>query len=43
MWIIKLAWKNLWRNRSRTLISVAAVFFCSVTIHYRRKFETGSV
>ncbi|GAB2663302.1 ABC transporter permease [Flavihumibacter cheonanensis] len=27
MWIIKLAWKNLWRNRSRTLISVAAVFF----------------
>ncbi|MBE2230411.1 MAG: ABC transporter permease [Chitinophagaceae bacterium] len=27
MWILKLAWKNLWRNRSRTLITASAVFF----------------
>lgn len=26
-WLVALAWKNLWRNRSRTLISMAAVFF----------------
>jgi ABC-type lipoprotein release transport system permease subunit len=25
--LIKLAWKNLWRNRRRTLITVASVFF----------------
>ena len=30
MWIIKLAWKNLWRNRSRTMITVAAIFFAVI-------------
>lgn len=30
MWIIKMAWKNLWRNRSRTLITIAAIFFAVV-------------
>jgi ABC-type lipoprotein release transport system permease subunit len=30
MWLIKLAWKNLWRNRSRTLITVAAIFFAVI-------------
>ncbi|HEY0677268.1 MAG TPA: FtsX-like permease family protein [Chitinophagaceae bacterium] len=30
MWIIKLAWKNLWRNRSRTAITVAAIFFAVI-------------
>lgn len=27
MWLIRMAWLNLWRNRGRTLISMAAVFF----------------
>ena len=27
MYLVWLAWKNLWRNRSRTLITVSAVFF----------------
>jgi ABC-type lipoprotein release transport system permease subunit len=26
-WLFTLAWKNMWRNKSRTLISMAAVFF----------------
>lgn len=26
-WILKLAWKNMWRNRNRTLITMASVFF----------------
>ena len=30
MWILKMAWKNLWRNRSRTLITIAAIFFAVV-------------
>ena len=29
MWIVKLAWKNLWRNKGRTIITIAAIFFCS--------------
>ncbi len=27
MWLIKMAWKNMWRNRSRTIITMAAIFF----------------
>lgn len=27
MFILKLAWKNMWRNRNRTLITMAAIFF----------------
>lgn len=30
MWVLRLAWLNLWRNRNRTLISMAAVFFAVV-------------
>lgn len=30
MWLVKLAWKNLWRNRNRTFITMAAIFFAVV-------------
>ncbi|HSK14077.1 MAG TPA: ABC transporter permease, partial [Phnomibacter sp.] len=30
MWLVDLAWKNLWRNKSRTIITMAAVFFAVV-------------
>jgi len=30
MWILQLAWKNLWRNKSRTAITMAAVSFATV-------------
>lgn len=30
MWIFQLAWKNLWRNKSRTAITMAAVSFATV-------------
>ncbi|MGZ8557029.1 MAG: ABC transporter permease [Chitinophagaceae bacterium] len=30
MWLIKMAWKNMWRNRSRTMITMAAIFFAVI-------------
>lgn len=27
MWLIRLAWKNMWRNRHRTAIAMASIFF----------------
>jgi ABC-type lipoprotein release transport system permease subunit len=30
MWLIKMAWKNMWRNRSRTIITMAAIFFAVI-------------
>lgn len=30
MWLIKLAWKNMWRNRGRTLITMAAIYFAVI-------------
>lgn len=30
MWLLSLAWKNLWRNKSRTLITMASIFFAVV-------------
>jgi putative ABC transport system permease protein len=30
MWLIKLAWKNLWRNRTRTAVTISSVFFAVV-------------
>jgi len=30
MWLVKLSWKNIWRNRSRSLITIAAIFFAVI-------------
>lgn len=27
MWLVRMAWKNLWRNSHRTLIAMASIFF----------------
>lgn len=30
MWLLKLAWKNIWRNKNRTIITMAAIFFAVI-------------
>lgn len=30
MFLLKLAWKNIWRNRNRTIITMAAIFFAVI-------------
>lgn len=30
MWLLKMGWKNLWRNKYRTLITVSAIFFAVI-------------
>ena len=30
MWLIKMSWKNIWRNRNRSIITMAAVFFAVI-------------
>ncbi|MBY0481484.1 MAG: ABC transporter permease [Chitinophagaceae bacterium] len=30
MWLAKMAWKNIWRNRNRTAITMSAIFFAVI-------------
>ncbi|RMG19951.1 MAG: ABC transporter permease [Bacteroidetes bacterium] len=40
--IFKLAWRNLWRNKRRTLITAASVFFAVLLAVLMRSFQEGS-
>ena len=41
MYLVWLAWKNLWRNRSRTLITVSAVFFSVILSVLASSLKSG--
>ena len=32
MWLIRMAWKNIWRNKGRSLITMSAIFFAVLLI-----------
>lgn len=41
MFILQLAWKNLWRNRVRSMITIAAIFFAVLLSVLTNSFKSG--
>jgi hypothetical protein len=41
MWLIKMAWKNMWRNRHRTVITMSAIFFAVILSVITSSLKTG--
>ncbi|HEU4608445.1 MAG TPA: ABC transporter permease, partial [Chitinophagaceae bacterium] len=41
MWLINLAWKNIWRSRNRTIITMASIFFAVILSVLTNSLQDG--
>lgn len=42
MYLLRIAWRNLWRNKRRTLLTCGALAFAMLLIQVGMSFQTGS-
>lgn len=42
MWLIKMAWKNIWRNRNRAIITMSSIFFAVILSVLTTSLQQGA-